>query len=301
MTTELPRRVTPLRAASLAYKFAVRKFPQLVRISLAPTAAISAVQYMSLRAYMSELTAFIASADPRAASVALGALTAGLFVSVFISSVLVSAVADLALGNCGERRLMQFTARRQEWRVYAAYLRFLLLATGFFAAVYLAAGLALPLFKWSSFFMAEGAALFALAGLICLFARIGFLIPVIVARSRGTVLRKALHAGAHDFPRNISIVLLLFLPGLAIEIVGEFLLRPGSGPARIRIDLPVTYYAQALERRLPEFVIVSSISVMVVLILLTAASVICYRDHVFGDHAAAQADTPVANLDSAPV
>jgi hypothetical protein len=301
MTSELPRRITALCAASLAYKFAVANLPQLVRISFAPIAAIAVVQYMSLRAYLSELMIFISTADPRAASVALGAITAGLFVSVFISSVVISAVADLALGIRGEPGWMQFTARRQEWRLYAAYLRFLLLATGFFSAVYLAAGLFLPFSNWSRFVVAERASLVALAGLICLFARIGFLIPAVVARSRGTVLRKALHAGAHDFPRNISIVLLLSLPGLAVEIFGEFLLRLGSGPGRIRVDLPVASYAQALEHRLPEFVILSSISVMLVLVLLTAASVICYRDHVFGDVVVAQPDTPVANLDSAPV
>src|SRR5579862_6600808 len=32
---------------------------------------------------------------------------------------------------------------------------------------------------------------------------------------------EALKAGAHDFPRNLAIVLLLSLPGLAIEILGE--------------------------------------------------------------------------------
>jgi hypothetical protein len=297
----LSRRITSVCATSLVYKFAVRQLPQLVRLSWAPTAAIAVVQYISLRAYLSELMAFISSGDPRAASVALGALSAGLFVSVFISSVAVSAVADLAVGDRGEPGWMQFSARRHVWRIYAAYLRFLLLATGLFAAVYLAAGLLLPLFKWSRSIMAERAALVALAGLVCLFARIGFPIPAVVARSRGTVLRKALHAGAHDFPRNIAIVLLLSLPGLAIEIIGEYLLRLGSGPARIRIDLPISYYAQALEHRLPEFVILSSISVMVALVLLTAASVICYRDYVFGDQAVAQADSPVANLDSAPV
>lgn len=298
---ELPHRITTICAAWLAYKFAVQKFPQLLRLLLAPVAAIAVVQYISLRAYLSELMAFISSGDPRTASVALGALSAGLFISVFIFSVAASAIADLSLGNRSGGGWLQFSAQRQEWRVYAAYLRFLLLATGFLAAVYAAAELLLPLLKWSRAAMAERAALVALAGLVCLFARIGFLIPAIVARSRGTVLRKALNAGAHDFPRNLAIVLLLSVPGIAIEVFGEYVLRPGSVPARIKIDLPVSSYAQALEHRLPEFVILSSISFMVGLILLTAAAVFCYRDHVFDDPAAAPANSPVANLDSAPV
>jgi len=301
VTNELPRRLTAVCAASMAFKFAVRKFPQLVRISLAPVAAIAVVQYVSLWVYLSELVTFIVSGDPRTASVALGALTAGLFISVFISAVAVSAIADLLLGNRSERGWLQFSAGRQEWRVYAAYLRFLLLATGFFAGVYVATALLLPLFKWSPSLMAEGAALVALGGLVCLFARIGFLIPAIVARSRGTVLRKALYAGAHDFPRNLAIVLLLSTPAIAVEVFGEYLLRLGASPARITIDLPVSYYAQALQHRLPEFVVLSSISVMIVLALLTAASVICYRDYVFDDRAVESAGSPVANLDSAPV
>jgi len=93
----------------------------------------------------------------------------------------------------------------------------------------------------------------------------------------------------------------LCVPGVAIEIAGEYLLRFGSGPVRITGDFPVSYYAQALDHRLPEFAILSSISIMVMLILLTAASVICYRDHVFGDQPTPQSERAVANLDSAPV
>ncbi len=300
-TQALVRRVSALSAASFAYTFLGRRLAAVVRLCLIPFVAVAIVQYVSLRAYLSELMAFISSGDPRVASLALGALSAGLFITVFILAVAISAIANLALGDCAGGGWIQFRVRRQEWRLYAAYLRLLLLAAGYSAAVYLAAVFILPMAGFGPSETGVMAALVLIAGFTMLFARIGFLIAPIVALSTGAVLRKALRNGGGDLARNSALILYLCVPGLLIEVLGEYLLRTGSGPVQLAIDLPVLYYARVLEQRLPEFVLLSGLGGFVTLVLLTAASVLCYRNHVFGDLSAVQDRRGIANLDSAPV
>jgi hypothetical protein len=297
----LERRTTALHAASFGYGFLVRRFPALVRLCLAPFAAVAIVQYLSLRTYLSELMTFIASGDARPASLALGAFAAGLFITVFTVAVAVSAVVDLVLERPITGRRIPFRMRRQEWRLYAAYLRLLLLAAGYSAVVYLASVFVLPLAGFEPSLIGVIAGFVLIAGYYGLFARVGFLIPPIVALSTGTVLRKALRSGGRDLPRNAALIVLLCIPGLLIEIFGEYLLRLGSEPVQLDIDLPVSFYARALENGLMKFVLLSSFGGMITLILLTVAAMVCYQDYSVSDSDAADESRAVAKLDSAPV
>src|SRR5438270_227383 len=78
------------------------------------------------------------------------------------------------------------------------------------------------------------------AGIVLLWAGVGFLIAPVVARTTGSVLRKALHNGRADIARNVALTVLLLLPVLVIEIAGEYLLRKGQGPSRLTTDLPIS-------------------------------------------------------------
>lgn len=294
-------RISALHASSFAYAFLARRLAAVIRVCLIPATAVAIVQYVSLRAYLSELMSFISSGDPRAASEALGALSAGLLITAFILAVAVSAVADLALGNQADGSWMHFRVRRQEWRLYAAYLRLLLLAAGYSAAIYLAAVFLLPAAGFSARESGMISGLVLIAGFYVLFARLGFLIAPIVALSGGAVLRKALRYGGRDLARNAAVILYLCIPGLLIDLSGQYFPRMGSGQVQLAVNLPVSSYARALEHRLPEFVLLSSLAGFVTLILLTAASVRCYRNGVFGDSAVEQVEPVVAKLDSAPV
>src|SRR5262249_7852298 len=118
--------VTLIRAALSAYGFLLHQFGQLLRAMILPVTAAGLVLYISLGFYLSELLSFLGSPNPRVASLALGTLAAGFFLSLFFYSMSVVAVCDLVLGRRRTDQGLQFRAERQEWRVYAAYLRLLL-------------------------------------------------------------------------------------------------------------------------------------------------------------------------------
>ena len=288
-------------AARNSYLFLLREFIPLLRLLAIPGLATALVLYLSFKIYLRELTGFITSGDTRTASLALGALAAGLFVCLFIAAAAISSLADLALSDRRVGRGFQFTAGRQVWRLYAAYLRFFLVTGGFIAATYLVSVFVLPLMISSGTMIGLMAAIIVIAGWYCLFARVGFLIAPIVAQSTGTVLRKALRAGSGDGARNLSLVLMLSAPGILIEIAGEYAFRLGAGPARVALELPVAAYARVLEYRLGEFVFLSTLATFTTLALVTAASIACYRDRAFEEVSAPVPVQPDVTMDSAPV
>ena len=301
MGHELRSRLSAVTAANLVFGIVVREFWPLLRVLLLPSSATAVVLYLSLKAYLLKLIAFIPSGNPQTASLALGALAAGVFLSMFLAAVAISSVTDLVLLKRRNPRWFNFNIRRQEWRLYAAYLRFLLVAAGFLTAIYVLSALVLPALTTSAATVGIVSASLTIGGCYWLFARLGFLIAPIVARSSGTVLRKAVHQGSGDFGRNLALVVLLSFPGLVIEIAGEHLFRLGSGPTRVEITLPLIYYARALEHRLMEFVFLSSLSAFLTLVLFTTGAIVCYRDRIFSDSPAPVSSRPVATLDSAPV
>lgn len=303
MADEYASRPTAVTAALLTYNLVFREFRPLARVVIAPLAATGAVLYASLWAYVSQLIAYISTGDARAASVALGALAAGVFLSMFFVAIAVSSVTNLMLRNRRAPGWIHLHPARQDWRLYAAYLRFLLLVFGYLSAVYLIAALAFPALGLGRTAIGIFSITAAIAGYYALFARIGFLIPPIVAGSTGTVLRKALHDGSGGFGRNLVLVLLLSAPGFVIQVAGEGLFKAGTGSMRlVKVDLPIIVYARALESRLPEFALLFSLSLFVTLVLFTAGSLACYRDRLFVQPsrtvAAAQ---PAPNPDSVPV
>lgn len=302
MTDELSPCPTAVAAAYRSYAVLFRDFRPLVKLLVAPVAATGVVIYASLWAYVSELIAFISSGDARAASVALGALAAGIFLCMFLVAIAVSSVTDLVLRKRAARGWIHLHPARQDWRLYAAYLRFLLVLSGYLSAVYLLCALALPVLGADRTTIGIISLSAAIAGFYVLFARIGFLIPAVVAGSTGTVLRKALHEGSGDFWRNLVLALLLSLPGLLIQAAGEALFKAGSGSIHnVKLDLPIMLYARALETRLPEFALVFSLSIFVTLVLFAAGSVLCYRDRLFVRTFPPVVAEPVANPDSVPV
>ncbi len=302
MTDELPPYSTAVAAASRSYTFLFREVRPLAQLLIAPLAATAVVIYASLWAYVSELMAFISSGDARAASVALGALAAGIFLCMFFVAIAVSSVTDLVLGKRKVQGWIHLHPVRQDWRIYAAYLRFLLVLSGYLSAVYLVSALALPAIGAGRTTIGLVSVSAAITGFYILYARIGFLIPAIVAGSTGTVLRKALHEGSGTFCRNLVLSLFLSVPGFVIQFAGEALFKAGTGSIRgVKLDLPIMLYARALETRLPEFALLCSLSGFVSLVLFTAGSVLCYRDRVFARASAPVVTAPAANPDSVPV
>src|SRR5258706_5550960 len=140
-----PERVSAFAAALFSYKFFVRRFWSVVRLVILPMVVAGLVLYVCISLYLSELLQFLGAPNPRVASFALGILAAGIFLSLFCYAIAVTAITDLALGRIEQRSWFHFRAERQEWRVYAAYMRFLLLLSLVLVSVYLFSTYVAPL------------------------------------------------------------------------------------------------------------------------------------------------------------
>src|SRR5262245_31162931 len=86
-------RITLGQAALSAYGFLFRQGGQVLRALILPVTAAGLVLYTSLGFYLSELLSFLGSPNPRVASLALGTLAAGFFLSLFFYSMAVVAVS----------------------------------------------------------------------------------------------------------------------------------------------------------------------------------------------------------------
>ena len=271
-------RVSAFAAALFAYKFFIRRFWSVLRVLALPIIAAGLVLYVCVSLYLSELLRFLGAPDPRVASLALGILAAGIFLSLFCYAIAVAAITNLALGKVERRRWFHFGAERQEWRVYAAYMRFLLLLGLVFVSVYLCSTYVGPLLA-----AAPNAVRWTLTSLsvlivFCLTARIGFLVAPVVAASEGPVLRKAWQQSARDFWRNCGLIILLVVPGLLVQIAGEYVLQFGSWAPRVAGNLSFADYTRVMGGMLGSFLVVVSLSSFVTIVLLTVGAVAAYQN-----------------------
>src|SRR5205085_2663810 len=139
-------RVSAFAAALFAYRCFFRQFWIIVRLLSLPIIAAGLVLYACLDSYLTDLLRFLASPNPRIATLALGVLAAGIFLPLFFYAAAVAAASNLALGKKAKNARFNFKIERQEWRLYAAYLRFLLLLCVVFISVYLLSAYVAPVF-----------------------------------------------------------------------------------------------------------------------------------------------------------
>src|SRR6266567_3139398 len=269
-------RVSALAAAIFAYKFFFHRFWSVLRLLALPIIAAGLVLYVCISLYLSELLQFLGAPNPRVASFALGILAAGIFLSLFCYAIAVTAITNLALGKIEQGPWFHFRVERQEWRVYAAYMRFLLLLSLVFVSVYLFSTYAGPLFA-----SAQNSTRWALTTLsvvivFSLTARVGFLVAPVVATSEGPVLRKAWQESARDFWRNCGLIILLIVPGLLVQIAGEYVLR--AWVPHVAGNLSFADYTREMGGMLGSFLVVVSLSSFVTIVLLTVGAVGAYQN-----------------------
>src|SRR6266567_1727405 len=169
-------RVSALAAAIFAYKFFFHRFWSVLRLLALPIIAAGLVLYVCISLYLSELLRFLGTPDPRVASFALGILAAGIFLSLFCYAIAVVSITNLALGKAGRRAWFHVRAERQTWRVYAAYMRFLLLLSLVFISVYLFSAYVAPLLSVAPNSMRWALTILSVLVIYTLTARVGFLI-----------------------------------------------------------------------------------------------------------------------------
>ena len=271
--------VSVLAVAAFAYGFFIRRFWLIARLTLVPVSAAGIALYVFLSSYISELLLFLGSPAPRVASVALGMLAAGLFLSLFCYSVAVSAVMD-AVSAKPQRPWALLRTARQDWRVYAAYLRLLLILSVGLLASFAAVLYVAPLFGVAQNAISWALTVLSAIGVYWLIARIGFLVAPVIAAGEGPVLRAAwTKSGKHPF-RNCALIALLGAPGCLLWFSGEMLFRFETPLASASAGSGLAHYATAMAQTLGTFIALASVSAFVSIALLTAGAMRLYREEL---------------------
>ena len=289
-------RVSAFAAALFSYKFFVRRFWSVVRLLALPIVAAGLVLYVCMSLYLSELLQFLGAPNPRVASFALGILAAGIFLSLFCYAIAVVAITNLALGKVEPGAWFHFRAERQVWRVYAAYMRFLLLLSLVFISVYLFSAYVAPLLPVARNSMRWALTILSVLAVYCLTARVGFLIAPVVAAGEGPVLRRAWQQSASDFWRNCGLIILLIVPGLLVQVAGEYVLQFGAWAPAWPANLSFAAYTRVMGEMLGSFLVVVSLSSFVTIVLLTVGAVAVYQNRRLPDAPEALRNGPARPL-----
>jgi hypothetical protein len=259
---------------AFAFGVLVRRWGQLLRVAWVPLLLAAGVLYASLDGYLSELQTFGGAPDPRVAGIALGELAAGIFGSLVLFSMFAVSVTEIALGREASARSFGLRLRRQEWRLYAAYLKFSVGVIAFFA---LLCGAAIGNLRVVPAWLLVPV---GVLGAYLLFVRTAFLFPPLIMSERGPMLRRAWALTASDAWRIAVVVLLLLLPGVAIEIAIEFALRLGGMAIAGHAFPSLATYAPETRRVLPGFLVAMTLWSFVTITLLTGGAVAVYRSLV---------------------
>jgi hypothetical protein len=272
------------KATAFAFIFLRTQLGALLGIVLLPALLGWVVLYVSVEAYLVQLEWYLRNPNDREASVVLGLIAAGILLGLFLHSVLIIAVAELALRGPSERGWLKFRVRRQEWRLYAATLRFLMITTTALVLLYVLlheCALLFPIVGAQDWFkpvmrIALLTALFVMA------VRFAFLIPPIVLEERGQIIRRSWKLSGGIYWRLIATVLILLGPAIVLQIGGEFVLRtfgnvPSIPASPTLLDITVAFHSV-----LPAFLGIFALSYVISAVLLTAGSTQVYRSLVLG-------------------
>ena len=250
----------------------------MLRLLLPSILAAGLVLYVCLGSYISELLLFLESPAPRIASVALGILAAGIFLSLFCYSVAASAVMNAVLGKPQRNSWALLKTQRQDWRVYAAYLRLLLILSAGLLATFLVGTSIAPLLGISQTATPWILTFLSAVGAYWLIARIGFLVVPVIAAGEGPVLRAAWSRSSGQLLRKCLLIALLGAPGWLVWFAGEFFFHFDSGIAYPATGSTLANYANAMAQTLGRFVALASASAFVSIVLLTAGAIHLYRE-----------------------
>jgi hypothetical protein len=233
------------------------------------------ILYLSAYLYLSELLSFLGLPSERSGSIILGLVAAGFLALLLLHAMLVTSLTTLAM-NVSEEGQPYFRAKRREWRLYAANLRILLVALAFIAVMFVARFLiigASPNALLISVFN-----VFVAVGLFALAVRCVFLAPAIVAvEPFGPIVRRAELLSRGSILRIAAVVVILMLPSVAIETIGEMALRAVGVFPTIVGNASLSAVALMYSHILPEILVLVSLAYVAAAVLITIASTYVYR------------------------
>lgn len=273
-----------------AFRFLGRNLSSILRLAVLPLLLGWVTLYASLYAYLDELSVFLHSPNAQIGSQALGLVAAGFFITLLFHCVVVVGLTELALGRPRHDKLY-FRVAHAEWRLYAAYLRVLLLV---------AAAVGVPLVvAWGAarLFAAQGnpdagraafvAGYVAVAiALVFIAVRVRFLMAAAVVMEQGPVLRRALALSRGLSLQLLAILIVCIVPGGLVQSAAETAARHAGMLPAINPGASFQTLVDTLRQILPEFVTISMASYFVTLVLLVGAAAAVYRTRTGASSAA---------------
>jgi hypothetical protein len=270
------RSVSVWGAARFAYRLLGEEFAAILRLLWLPLTLSGLSLYLCIQGYFQQLLIYLATPDPKAASLALALLALGSFLALFFWSIAVSAVTDLALGVRRPSGWWNLRAQRQEWRLFAGYLRFLFLAALLTAMFTFALTSLLQPWLAAGQITEAAVVLPVLALLLWFAARVGFLMPPIVATTTGMILRASWRKTENYGWRIAGLILILLLPTFLIHALDEIVLSFHTRLIPHDANL-IANYARHAQAGLAIFIAISTVAYFFAITLLTAGAVALYR------------------------
>lgn len=207
------------RALAFSFVAPLRHAGAILPRIVLPWLAGSLMLYGSLHLYLLRLQIFLAQPNDRTSSLVLGIAAAALLLLLFLHCMICASVAGVLLDRA-ERPAAYLRARRREWRLYAANLRFMFAA----AAVLGILGCLGALLPQGVSRLVLG--VMAVAFAAWFLARVWFLItPVSVMHLRGPILRRAWRLSDGNALFLAILLVALLLPGLVFEAAAEIILH----------------------------------------------------------------------------
>ncbi len=271
------QRSTVSEVVRFAYGFFFRRFWTLLRLVWFPFFLAGFLLYQCFSGYLAQLLLYLSAPNPHAASLGLGWLAAGVLMPLFCYAVAIAAISGLMLEGTDKGTLVHFQAQRREWRLYAAYLRFLLIvavAIGLiaFSSIFALSRLDIPrpLGIWVPVVL-------GFAAVYWLVARVAFFIVPLAAEKQGPILRSAWKSSGSDILRISGLIFILLVPGVVVQILGEYVLRKLMAAPAVTGNPPLVDYAHFVGQFLLGFLVVAGLSSFITVTLLTAGAIAYYR------------------------
>ena len=222
--------------------------------------------------YTIKLDGFLEAPTQAHASILLGLVSISVLLLLFVATLAVAAVTNLVLGHHQRSGLFSIHIGYQEFRLYAASVRLLLLMITLLALA--------SLIGWAIQGTTLGYAVEAgiVAILVAIALRMGFLLPAVaIAEPRGVIIRRSWNLSEGIVPQLFLFTIAVALPGIVIEVLGELVVRA----TRL---LPILHANGSLRDNIavfrlttPIFSILFCVPVMLITLLYAIASAKIYQ------------------------
>jgi hypothetical protein len=276
--------LTPAPRAPLFFplQFVRRNAAPIVRRIWIPCLAGALSIYGFFSAYMWELQAYLSNPQDSVGSRVLGIAALALLVLVFLHSLVIARIAQLALG-IGATKGEFLGVSRAEWRLYTANLQFCIVVL-FFVLAFFGLHAISERLNWP-----HGLVPYILEGLflIWLTARLWFLLPpVCVTHTRGEVLLAAWRRSAGRLWRIALLLTAIILTAYLVQAGVGMALHAAGLIAPLPTSATLAGYVSSYRQNLLPMVMMTNIAYIVFVVLTAAASAQVYAEE--------QADVPPA-------